>query len=75
MKNFKQILESSSLTENSKAMKELKALVKGEKQAKKQKDKGDYVDFIYTKYEKEITKIEKKYNLGLDELGQMLMKL
>ncbi len=80
MKNYREILTETNiietiLLENTKALKDLKILVKKEKEAKKSKDKGEFLDYFYTKYEKEINKIEKKYQLGLDELGELLMKL
>jgi len=80
MKNYREILTETNiietiLLENTKALKDLKSLVKKEKEAKKTKDKGEFLDYFYTKYEKEINKIEKKYQLGLDELGELLMKL
>jgi hypothetical protein len=60
------------------AQSDLKDLIKGDKEAekiKKSKEKVDYMDYVYMTYEKEITKIEKKYNLDMDELATLLMKL
>ena len=76
MKSYKQIYTESIILENSKAFKELKTLIKNDKDVKKNsKNKVDFLDYIYQKYEKQITKIEKKYSLGMDELGQLLLKL
>jgi hypothetical protein len=62
------------LCEADNGFKELKALAKSDKELSKLKD-ADFIDAFYTKYEKEITKIEKKYNLDAEELGSMLTKL
>ena len=62
------------LLEGDAAFKELKKLAASDKELKKM-DKLDFIDAFYNKYEKQISKIEKKYKLGSDELGQMLMDL
>ena len=71
--NHKQKM-TNMLIENSAALKDFKALIKGDKELSKMKG-VDRLDKMYQKYEKEIEKIEKKYKLGMDELGQLLMKL
>lgn len=64
------------LLEGDEAFKALQKLIKGDKEAdKKRKNKVDFLDFIFNKYEKDIAKIEKKYGLDIDDLGELLMKL
>lgn len=71
MTNYKSHLNDILIQEG--AAQDLKAMVKGDKDLPK--GKVDRVDAIFQKYEKQINKIEKKYKLGMDELGEILMKL
>jgi hypothetical protein len=57
------------------ALQDLKALLKGDKEMQKMKKDSDFLDKFWAKNEKAISKIEKKYGLGLDELGELLLKL
>ena len=68
---------NSLLFEADTAVKEITALLKGDKEAEKIFKKGevvDYLDYIYLKYEKPIEKIMKKYKLDYDTLAELLLK-
>ena len=57
------------------AKQDLQALLKGDKEMSKMKKDVDFLDKFWMKHEKEIEKIEKKYKLGMDELGELMMGL
>lgn len=57
------------------ALQDLQKLLKGDKDMQKQKKDVDFLDNFWQKHEKSIDKIQKKYSLGFDELGELLMKL
>jgi hypothetical protein len=64
------------LIESAPAIKELKVIVSKDKELMKlKKDKVDFLDALYNKYEKEVDAISKKYKLGMDELGDVLLSL
>ena len=57
------------------AKQDLQKLLKGDKELAKVKRGPDFLDTFWQKHEKHIDAIQKKYSLGLDELGELLMKL
>lgn len=57
------------------ALQDLQAILKGDKEMSKSKKDVDFLDNFWQKHEDEIDKIQKKYKLGFDELGELLMKL
>lgn len=57
------------------ALQDLQKLLKGDKEMSKAKKDVDFLDNFWQKHETEIDKIQKKYSLGMDELGELLMKL
>lgn len=57
------------------ALQDLQKILKGDKELAKSKKDVDFLDNFWQKHEKEIDKIQKKYSLGFDELGELLMKL
>jgi len=70
--NFKEYLNE----EKENAVSELRALVKDDKEAEKlKKNKTKYMDYVYTKYEKEVEAIRKKYNYGFDQFFNVLKKM
>jgi hypothetical protein len=60
---------------NEGAKQDLQKLLKGDKEMAKEKKGPDFLDKFWQKNEKAIENIQKKYSLGLDELGDLLMKL
>ena len=72
MKNFKdKLLEADAVSD-------LKKLIAGDKEAakiKKDKTNLDYMDYLFTKYEKEIEKIIKKSKLEPEEIIKLLKNI
>lgn len=60
---------------NEGAKQDLQKLLKGDKEMSKKKKDVDFLDAFWQKHEKHIDEIQKKYSLGLDELGELLMGL
>lgn len=67
----------SYIVEAASAIQELKDLFKSDPEMVKLKktDKLNFLDEFYKKYEKEISTIEKKYNMSMDQLGKALLKV
>jgi hypothetical protein len=65
----------SKMMINEGAKQDLQKLLKGDKELAKAKKGPDFLDTFWQKHEKQIDAIQKKYSLGLDELGELLMGL
>jgi hypothetical protein len=81
MSSFKELFEKADPTKRDKAKKEIMALVKGNKRFEKMKKAAkkssdnvpDFLDYVYTVYQKDIDKLSAKYGIEYDELAQMFI--
>lgn len=71
-KQFKRILIESDA-----AFKELSNLIADDKDSKKYIKKGnlEFLDYVYTKYEKYIESIIKRYKLDYDDIADLILKI
>jgi phosphorylcholine metabolism protein LicD len=75
MLEYKEILEN--VIKESDIKSELEELLSDEKNIKKlvRKNKLEALDLVYTKYEKELDRIIKKYKIDWDELAAIVLQV